>query len=193
MMTNLSKWMLYISSYCIVYVFLLGVSVFNGWKSLKTIENKSIAEKASLIFSENKFVWCGLVILIAFSLFYVRQFMRQRNNTRIKKKVEENAVIENFGFLTANILTVILPTAFSDYGIWMAAIIFVFVGITFIFSNGMQTSPVFMVYGYKTYKCDDGYIITRLSREKINILMEDEQDGIEAREIVKGVYVTFPK
>jgi hypothetical protein len=23
--------------------------------------------------------------------------------------------------------------------------------------------------------------------------MEDEQDGIEAREIVKGVYVTFPK
>ena len=46
-----------------------------------------------------------------------------------------------------------------------------------------------MVYGYKTYKCDDGYIITRLSREKINILMEDEQDGIEAREIVKGVYV----
>lgn len=57
----------------------------------------------------------------------------------------------------------------------------------------MQTSPVFMVYGYKTYKCDDGYIITRLSREKINILMEDEQDGIEAREIVKGVYVTFPK
>lgn len=103
------------------------------------------------------------------------------------------AVIENFGFLTANILTVILPTAFSDYGIWMAAIIFVFVGITFIFSNGMQTSPVFMVYGYKTYKCDDGYIITRLSREKINILMEDEQDGIEAREIVKGVYVTFPK
>lgn len=137
--------------------------------------------------------WCGLVILIAFSLFYVRQFMRQRNNTRIKKKVEENAVIENFGFLTANILTVILPTAFSDYGIWMAAIIFVFVGITFIFSNGMQTSPVFMVYGYKTYKCDDGYIITRLSREKINILMEDEQDGIEAREIVKGVYVTFPK
>ena len=68
-----------------------------------------------MIFSENKFVWCGLVILIAFSLFYVRQFMRQRNNTRIKKKVEENAVIENFGFLTANILTVILPTAFSDY------------------------------------------------------------------------------
>ena len=176
MMTNLSKWMLYISSYCIVYVFLLGVSVFNGWKSVKTIESKSIAEKASLIFSENKFVWCGLVILIAFSLFYVRQFMRQRNNTRIKKKVEENAVIENFGFLTANILTVILPTAFSDYGIWMAAIIFVFVGITFIFS-----------------KCDDGYIITRLSREKINFLMEDEQDGIEAREIVKGVYVTFPK
>ena len=94
MMTNLSKWMLYISSYCIVYVFLLGVSVFNGWKSVKTIESKSIAEKASLIFSENKFVWCGLVILIAFSLFYVRQFMRQRNNTRIKKKVEENAVIE---------------------------------------------------------------------------------------------------
>jgi hypothetical protein len=185
--------MLYISSYCIVYVFLLGVSVFNSWKSVKTIESKSIAEKASLIFSENKFVWCGLVILIAFSFFYVRQFMRQRNNTRIKKKVEENAVIENFGFLTANILTVILPTAFSDYGIWMAAIIFVFVGITFIFSNGMQTSPVFMVYGYKTYKCDDGYIITRLSREKINILMEDEQDGIEAREIVKGVYVTFPK
>lgn len=69
MMTNLSKWMLYISSYCIVYVFLLGVSVFNGWKSVKTIESKSIAEKASLIFSENKFVWCGLVILIAFSLF----------------------------------------------------------------------------------------------------------------------------
>ena len=92
MMTNLSKWMLYISSYCIVYVFLLGVSVFNGWKSVKTIESKSIAEKASLIFSENKFVWCGLVILIAFSLFYVRQFMRQRNNTRIKKKVEENAL-----------------------------------------------------------------------------------------------------
>ena len=57
----------------------------------------------------------------------------------------------------------------------MAAIIFVFVGIAFIFSNGMQTSPVFMVYGYKTYKCDDGYIITRLSREKINILMEDGQ------------------
>ena len=54
MMTNLSKWMLYISSYCIVYVFLLGVSVFNGWKSVKTIESKSIAEKASLIFSENK-------------------------------------------------------------------------------------------------------------------------------------------
>lgn len=111
----------------------------------------------------------------------------------LRKKWKKNAVIENFGFLTANILTVILPTAFSDYGIWMAAIIFVFVGITFIFSNGMQTSPVFMVYGYKTYKCDDGYIITRLSREKINILMEDEQDGIEAREIVKGVYVTFPK
>ena len=89
MMTNLSKWMLYISSYCIVYVFLLGVSVFNGWKSVKTIENKSIAEKASLIFSENKFVWCGLVILIAFSLFYVRQFMRQRNNTE-RVRIEES-------------------------------------------------------------------------------------------------------
>lgn len=144
MMTNLSKWMLYISSYCIVYVFLLGVSVFNGWKSVKTIESKSIAEKASLIFSENKFVWCGLVILIAFSLFYVRQFMRQRNNTRIKKKVEENAVIENFGFLTANILTVILPTAFSDYGIWMAAIIFVFI------KKIRETSYSF--FGYILYK-----------------------------------------
>lgn len=193
MMTNLSKWMLYISSYCIVYTFLLGVSVFNGWKSVENMENKSIVEKANLIFFENKFVWCGLIILIVFSLFYVRHFMRQRNNTRIKKKVEENVVIENFGFLTANILTVILPTAFSDYGIWMAVIIFVFVGIAFVFSNGMQTSPVFMMYGYKTYKCGDGYIITRESREKINILIEDEQDGIEVREIVKGVYVTFPK
>ena len=122
----------------------------------------------------------------------VGTFVKTLDDGKVCKEIE-NLQIENFGFLTANILTVILPTAFSDYGIWMAAIIFVFVGITFIFSNGMQTSPVFMVYGYKTYKCDDGYIITRLSREKINILMEDEQDGIEAREIVKGVYVTFPK
>lgn len=110
-----------------------------------------------------------------------------------RKKVEENVVIENFGFLTAIIVTVILPTALSDCGIWMAVIIFVVAGIAFVLSNGIQTSPVFMMYGYKTYKCDDGYIITKESREKINILIEDEQDGIEVREIVKGVYVTFPK
>lgn len=193
MMTDLSKWMLYISSYCIVYTFLLGVSVFNGWKSVENMENKSIVEKANLIFSENKYVWCGLILLIAFSIFYIRHFMRQRNNTRFKKKVEENVVIENFGFLTAIIVTVILPTALSDCGIWMAVIIFVVAGIAFVLSNGIQTSPVFMMYGYKTYKCDDGYIITKESREKINILIEDEQDGIEVREIVKGVYVTFPK
>ena len=59
--------MLYISSYCIVYVFLLGVSVFNGWKSVKTIESKSIAETASLIFSVNKFVLCGLVIPVSYT------------------------------------------------------------------------------------------------------------------------------
>ena len=63
------------------------------------------------------------------------------------------------------------------------------VGFFFVKSNAVYTSPLFVVpLGNKIFQSGDDVIITNYSLQEMRMALEDNPDGLEARELTNRVF-----
>lgn len=191
MMTRLSKWMLYAASYRVVFVELLIVTTLDGVATIDVDDNLTRLQTILMVIKHNELLVIVLIGLFALSSVYIFSFFHQQNNTRIKTKMTDNKVIEESSSLLPIIVTAVMPLIISDHGLLISVIIFIVLGLAFVLSNHIQASPIFISHGYRLLNGGKKYVITKMTRERFNIAIEDNPDGIEARELVPNVYITL--
>ena len=194
MMTKVSRWMLYISSYSIGYI-LIAISNIIGIADRLSKEemykSTTLLKRIGLIFLEDKILFISLLILFFISVVWLLSFKKWKNNTRIHEHMEKDCTIEAVGFLFPYIVSMVLVNV-GFYGNLVNLLLFFSLGIVFVSSGFVQTSLSFVLMRYHILKNDNCYVITKLTREGYNLKLEDTKDGIEVRELAKGVYMMFP-
>ena len=194
MMTKVSRWLLYISSYSFGYI-LIAISNITGIVDRLSQEDMykstTLLKRIELIFLEGKILFITLLILFFISVVWLLSFKKWKNNTRIHERMEKDCTIEAVGFLFPYIVSMLLVKV-GFYGNLVNLLLFFLLGIVFVSSGFVQTSLSFVLMRYHILKNDNCYVITKLTREGYNLKLEDTKDGIEVRELAKGVYMMFP-
>ena len=173
MLTTLSLWGIYFASYCVDYVLILTILVAKHFIR---------GEK------EDSLAWGILVAFVVLSLVIIDRVRKIGMNTRIKSIPEKNITHEMIGYLLAQVITV-ATTLFTDWWVFINALLFVVVGVFFVKSKAIHTSPLFVVpLGNRIYQAGEDTIITKYSLQEMRLKQEDNPDGLEARELTNRVY-----
>jgi len=193
MMTKLSRWLLYNSSYIIGYILIgisKGISTYNGKKKDPAFQALSHIGKCKSIILENALLYIALGAFIIVGLLWLIYFLHWKNNRKIKYRMENDSSMEMIGFLLPYIVSMVTITI-DFYGMLLNLVIWLILGAVFVSNNLLRSSPLFFLCGYKVYNSDKIYVITKMTREEYNLALEDNPDGIEARELAKNVFITF--
>lgn len=189
MLTKLSLWGIYIASYFIDYLALLGISIWqkvSGFKDLEPVPEKGFFRYCSWT---DYLIWSVLLGLILFSFICSRLLKSIPMNTRVKDKPTDNIIWEVAGYILAQVLT-ILTILFSDYWVIMSLIIFVVAGVVYVNSKKVHYSPLFLIpMGYSVFQCEKSVAITNYSKDGLRLAIESEPDGVEARELADKVFL----
>jgi general stress protein CsbA len=88
----------------------------------------------------------------------------------------------------------ILPLICCGFNVYLGLVLFMvilLVGIAIIRGGYLHTCCIFLLKRYYVYSNDNGaIIITKVKMEKFNLEQRDNPNGIEARQIAKGIYLT---
>jgi len=183
MLTRFSKWMIYMSSYCILYLLLI-IRIFG----FSTLGDKTLTETWFFRFESNKVLIISLLVLFVVSIIWTRAIPRWKNNTRVKYRLRKNATIDMAIFL----VTFIVPMITIDidgFGIVLTILLFIFFGVAFVLTDIIHISPVFLMLGYKLYSSETVHILSKRSLEEINLLLDEDIEGIPGRELCKNTYI----
>lgn len=72
----------------------------------------------------------------------------------------------------------------------IGAAIFFIVGIFFVKSRKVHYCPIFVVpLGYSVYEAGSSVILARGTRDHIRIKLENNRNGLEARELEPGIFL----
>lgn len=79
---------------------------------------------------------------------------------------------------------------FTDYWALICVLIFFITGIIFVKTKKVHFSPIFLIpLGYSIFEIENNNaLITEMTKEDIRRFLEDNPDGIEARELERGIY-----
>lgn len=189
MLTSLSMWLLYISSYSVAYLFLIFEIIIIG-----VVDNKSttssIWRKVIEAITSNGVPIILLLALLILSFVYMKRMNTWRNNTRVRFTVNRNLTFETTGMLASYIL----PLICCGFNVYLGLVLFtviLLVGIAIIRGGYLYTCCIFLLKRYYVYSSDDGAIvITKVKMEKFNLEQRDNPNGIEVRQIAKGIYLS---
>ena len=113
-----------------------------------------------------------------------------RNNTRVRFTVNRNLTFETTGMLASYIL----PLICCGFNVYLGLVLFtviLLVGIAIIRGGYLYTCCIFLLKRYYVYSSDGGAIvITKVKMEKFNLEQRDNPNGIEVRQIAKGIYLS---
>lgn len=176
MLTNFSKWMIYTSSYIILYPVLIVKILFESRQ-----EKVAYMEKIKLNFLDSKEIIFTLLGLIFVSVIVIFILNKIKPNSRCKSKLKNNVTYEAASFLIPYIIS-IFTIDLDWYGWLINIIIYILFGLITILADIVQLCPVFLLIGFKLYKDYNGnYVYSKLSIEQYNQLCTDQIDGIEAK------------
>lgn len=188
MLTNFSKWMIYTSSYIILYPILIVKVLFQGRK-----EKITYTEKIKLNFSELKEIIFTLIGLIFISMLVIFILKRIKPNSRCKTKLKSNVTYEAASFLIPYIIS-IFTIDLDWYGWLINIIIYILFGLITILADIVQFCPVFLLLRFRLYKdFNDNYVYSKLSIEQYNQLCIDQIEGIEAKMLTKHLSLSMIK
>lgn len=191
MLTKGAKVLTYIAANTPVYIIAIPISIikyFNNSTNFSEDEDISVLNKVVQSILENWPLIAICILLIVISLAWMKYLLSRPNNTRIKLSASADATIEAAAFMLPVIITLVL-TCFDITGLITAIVIYGITGIVFVLSNQVQTSPMFLLCGYRVIKNDTVYIVTRETVESYNIKIADNVDGVEMRELTKNVFL----
>ena len=195
MMTTFSCCLLYIASYGIVYVIIAFCIVHNSFvvaQNNEAFQALSYIEKATYIFNDNRIVLLILLVLTIFSIIWTRYIKSWKNNTRVRFRMKEDSKIDESAFILPYVFTIVTFN-FDIYGWLICLLIYGSVGLLFVQSRKLQMSPIFIMSRYHILTDGTNKIITRNTVESFNLKLDDQPNGIEARELSKHVYITLER
>ena len=150
MMTKVSRWLLYISSYSFGYI-LIAISDIIGITDRLSKEelykSATLLKRIELIFLEDKILFISLLILFFISVMWLFNFKKWKNNTRIHERMEKNCTIEAVGFLFPYVVSMVLVNV-GFYGNLVNLLLFFLLGIIFVSPACRYSS------GGKKYGCN---------------------------------------
>ena len=190
MMTLFSRWLLYISSYFLGYILIAIADVIKVTQSLSDDQiyiSLSPIDKVPYVFGKDCVLFSVLITLTFISIVWIFYFKKWRNNRRIKEYMRKDSSIDAAGFMISYIVSMVCITI-DFYGVVVMVILFFTLGFVFVGNDNLHTSPTFFLLGYRIYSNESCYVITKMTREQYNLKLQDEPDGIEARELAKGVF-----
>lgn len=187
MITQLSKWLLYVASYKWIYILQMASIVIS---SITRSTDIAWNERIIVALKSNALLLLCLIILFLFSVIYTKSISKWKNNTRIHYRIENEKTVDG-GFLLIPLAATTLTISLTAYGIIVTVFVFVAMGCVFSLAGYVYALPIFFLRGYHVYGANSGNIkiITRLSEEEYRIRQDQSLDGIEARELIKNTYI----
>jgi hypothetical protein len=140
-------------------------------------------------------LWIILILAVLFlvSVVWLVIVLTWKNNSRTKKRAEKNVTYEIASFIVPYVVSFVLID-YSAVNLIIVALLFVFLGVIFVYSRVPNLNPIFVLCGYKLYKTDDRhYILSKKSLDAINIEIADNLDGIPARELERELLIMLPR
>lgn len=177
-------WAIYTASYFIDFVLILGVLV---WKKIKKVTTwNQFVQKCT---PRDWITWIVLLILIIFSVLVMVRIRKMKMTTRIKYVPKDDSVWKAYtGFLAPALA--LAGTILGDHGMIISIVIFLVTGIAFVLSKQVYLAAVFIVpLKYKIFQTDNVFLITRESRDGLRLRIEEEPDGVEAKELAPKIYL----
>jgi len=188
MMTKLSLWLTYIASCNVVYVLQLISEVVFTYSSLDPEDYPSTVSKLQATWENSKWIFIVLLILIVFSNLYNKQWKRVSYNTRIKYKPEADSMLEII-LATVAYLMMVVTLQLNAFGIIATVVIMFALGLGITQTGSIHICLHFLMQGYHIYSYGKVYILTKRSMEEYRLLLDEEPNGIEARQLTEKVYI----
>ena len=188
MLTALYQWLLYFASFVPLYIIFI-ISVLS--EDIYSNESKIGLTKKILFALRNKsIILLFLLSLIIISMIIAWSIKKWRNNTRIHKRVKRDKTTDELLIPVSCIIPIGLCIFNVYYGI-IALFVFLLVGIVVIRSGKVDTCFIFVIMGYRIYENDEITVFSKYDMETLNLLISENINGIEARQISKNVYITM--
>lgn len=175
-MTKLSKWIIYLSSYLPVYIIYL-ISIIISL--VNQPENRTIYTIAIIVVS----------IALIVSIVLIITINKKTPNSRVYSKIHKNSTGEMLTFLVPYIISFIALN-FDIVGCVSMVLVFILGGLVVINSEHLCWCPAFLFSGYKVYKnAESKYILSRMTKDRINLMLEETSNGIEVVCISENLYL----
>lgn len=181
MLSTISLWVIYFASYLPDYFLILVILI---WKRFDFCNTNGI----SFWNLNDILIWAVLVVFIVVSVVATFRVGNIKMNSRIKQLPEKNVTIEILGYILPQIIT-LGTTVFTDWWVPINVVLFLVVGIIFVKSKAVHHSLLFVVpLNCRIYASGDGILITNYSFDEMRIAQEESMEGLQARELAKGIH-----
>lgn len=190
MMTKIGMWLTYIASCRSVFILQIISKFWYGYTALDSVAFPKIQTRILACWAQDKWLYLILFGLIVFSIIWDMRWERDKHNTRIKFRPEEDSTLEAALTIVAY-LAIAFTINLDAYGIIVSLVILVVLGIAIVQTGNMQVCLYFLLHGYHIYTCGKNKILTKKSLEQYLLLLDDSPDGIEARELTPKVYIVY--
>ena len=177
----IAKCLNYISAYIILYPLLIIRIIFLN------ITSGSLWHD---VIMPNLPILLSLLILFILSVLWLLNLLKWKNNTRITGTIKENITIEMAAFLATYIVPII-TIDINWVGLTISLVIFLAFGVAFIASDKHFLNSTFLMFGYRLYRLDEKCVLYNKSMDSLKILLIENPDGINARELVPNTYIVL--
>lgn len=191
MLTKFSIWLSYIASCEYVFILQLISKFCVTYAGIKPAKYKSFIDHLRLTWKQAPILFTILVILIALSIVWNDSWKRKRNNTRITHRPTSDNTLEVPLSMIAY-LAMVLSFNFDIPGLLFSVAIMLALGFGIVQTGNMHMCLYFFLHGYHVLSLDNVRILTKFSMEEYLLKLEENPNGLEARELTKRVYIIFP-
>lgn len=188
MMTKLSMWLTYIASCNAVYILQFFSYAYFSYCELDSATYPTTLNKLASMWNDGKWVFVVLLTLIIFSSLWNKQWSRVKHNTRIKYRPETDGTLEAV-LATVPYLAMVITLNIDAYGIIATVAIMFAFGFAVVQTGHIHMCLNFLLRGYHIYVCGNVRIMTKASMEEYILQLDNEPNGIEARELTKHIYI----
>jgi hypothetical protein len=183
MYTTFTKWLLFISSYFPLYIFLL-------FKSIHFIPTKKV-DLLSFYLSQYKneslFYNC-IIILIIISIVVCIWLVCSKGNSRLKIQNIKNGSQDVLNYFIIYIIPILSMDSSNLKNILLNGFIFFMIGIMYVRSDLLYLNPLLILAHYRIYSCGDLIIISKKKVDEFKVLIDEGKD-ISVKEIAENIYL----
>lgn len=188
MMSKLFMWLTFIASCNGVYILQLVSRAYLSYSKIDQNIYPSVLCRLHTVWNEDKWLFIVLFVFIIFSALWNKQWTHIKYNTRIKFRPETDGMLEAV-LGTVPYLVMIITLNLDVFGVLVTLVIMFAFGLAIVETGHIYMCLNFLLHGYHIYACGKVRIITKSSMEKYILMLDQEPNGIEARELAKNIYI----